>query len=87
MPRWPRLHEVGRVLVLNVEHLLIHLHTGLQPTVSRNRTSKQSTKHGSSRFDCLLRGHAAAEERCRGEVAAVAGVRSAHPVASDGNGW
>ena len=85
MPRWPRLHEVGGVLVLNVEHLLIHLHTCLQPTVSRNRTSKQSTKHGSSSFDCLLRGHAATEERCRSEVAAVAGVRSAHPGTSDGS--
>ena len=31
----------------------------------------------------LLRGHAATEEGCRGEVAAVAGVRSAHPGTSD----
>ena len=34
-------------------------------------------------FACLLRGHAATEEGCRGEVAAVAGVRSAHPGTSD----
>lgn len=49
---WNPLDEVGRVLVLDVEHLLVD----------------------------LLGGHAAAEESGRGEVAAVAWVRSAHHV-------
>jgi len=49
---WNPLDEVGRVLVLDVEHLLVD----------------------------FLGGHAAAEESGRGEVAAVAWVRSAHHV-------